>query len=51
VKEKGFSTAYNNLGNVYEQLGDKVKAKENYLKALESDPNNQNAKDNLIKLQ
>ena len=51
VKEKGFSTAYNNLGNVYEQLGDKAKAKENYLKALESDPNNQNAKDNLNKLQ
>lgn len=49
-KEKNFSTAYNNLGNVYEQLGNKEKARENYLKAIETDPNNQNARENLNKL-
>lgn len=50
AKEKSFSTAYNNLGSVYEKLGEKEKAKENYLKAVQTDTNNQNAKENLKKL-
>lgn len=50
VEDKNFSTAYNNLGNVYEKLGDKLKARESYLKVLETDPNNQSAKENLSKL-
>ncbi len=49
-EDKGFSTAYNNLGSTFEKLGDKEKARKNYLKALEVDPNNENAKLNLSKL-
>lgn len=51
VKENPkFSSGYNNLGTCYEKLGDMTKAKVNYLKALETDPNNQSAKQNLEKL-
>ena len=51
AKEKSdFSMAYNNLGTVYDRLGDKEKAKEFFLKAIEADPNNQNAKDNYQKV-
>lgn len=45
-----FSMAFNNLGTVYDKLGDKDKAKEFFLKAIEADPNNQNAKDNYQKI-
>jgi tetratricopeptide (TPR) repeat protein len=45
--DKNFSTAYNNLGDLYLLNGDKSKAKENYKKALELDPNNQNSKQQL----
>lgn len=51
LKEKSdFSMALNNLGTVYDKLGDKDKAKEYFLKAIEADPNNQNAKENYQKL-
>ena len=45
--DKNFSTAYNNLGDLFQVNGDKVKAREYYKKALELDPNNQNAKQQL----
>jgi tetratricopeptide (TPR) repeat protein len=45
-----FSIAYNNLGYAYEKMGDKTKAKENYLKAIEKDANNEDAKKHLSTL-
>lgn len=51
IKEKpDFSSAVNNLGFCYDKLGDKTSAEKYYRKALELDPNNQLAKDNLNKL-
>ena len=50
AENKDFSTAYNNLGTVYEKMGDREKAKESFQKALDTDPDNQTAKDNLNKL-
>jgi tetratricopeptide (TPR) repeat protein len=51
VKENPkFSTGFNNLGQCYEKLGDKVKAVENYQKAVDADPTNVIANDNLEKL-
>ena len=52
VKESpGFATAINNLGYCYEKLGNNQKAIEYYKKTVTADPNNQNAKDNLERLQ
>ena len=44
----GYKTiAYNNIGCLFDRLGDKQKAKNYYESALAIDPNNKNAKDNL----
>jgi tetratricopeptide (TPR) repeat protein len=45
-----FSTALNNLGSVYEKMGKKDEAVNMYKKALESDPNNEQAKQNYERL-
>lgn len=49
-KKNDFPTPYGNLGKVYEIMGDKEKAKENYLKAVALDPNNTEAKKNLERM-
>lgn len=46
-----FATALNNLGYSYEKSGHNQKALEFYKKAVTADPTNQNAKDNLERLQ
>lgn len=45
-----FSSAYNNIGTCYERMNDIPKAKDSYRKALEVDPGNELAKQNLEKL-
>lgn len=45
-----FSTAFNNLGSVYEKMGDKENARKNYKLALDADPGNTSAKENYEKL-
>jgi Tfp pilus assembly protein PilF len=45
-----FSSAYNNIGTCYERMNDIPKAKDSYRRALEVDPNNELAKQNLAKL-
>lgn len=45
-----FSSAYNNIGTCYERMNNIPKAIESYKKALEIDPNNELAKQNLQKL-
>lgn len=45
-----FSSAYLNLGKVYEKMGDKEKAKDNYKKALDCDSNNKSARENYERL-
>ncbi len=48
--DKKFSTAFNNLGNIYEKLGDKTNALKNYKSAIDTDPNNKSAQDNFNRL-
>jgi tetratricopeptide (TPR) repeat protein len=45
-----FSSAYNNIGTCYERMNDIPKARDSYRKALEIDPANELAKQNLEKL-
>lgn len=45
-----FSSAYLNLGKIYERMGDRDKAMMNYEKAVKSDPNNRAAKDGYERL-
>lgn len=49
-KDVKFSSAYNNIGTCYERMNDIPKAKDSYRKAIEIDPNNEVAKQNLVKL-
>ncbi len=49
-KDVKFSSAYNNIGTCYERMNDIPKAKDSYRKAIEIDPNNEIAKQNLAKL-
>jgi tetratricopeptide (TPR) repeat protein len=44
------SSGFNNIGHAYEKLGNTEMARKNYQKAVELDPNNQLAKENLEKL-
>jgi len=51
AKAPGSADAKNNLGIIYKEQGDLAKAKECYLAALEIDPNQKNAKENLETLE
>ncbi len=44
---KDFTTGWDNLGLAYQKMGQNDKARENYYKALEKDPNNTDAKKHL----
>lgn len=50
TKDSKFSSAYNNIGTCYERMNDIPKARDSYKKALQVDPNNELAKQNLEKL-
>jgi Flp pilus assembly protein TadD len=46
-----FADAFNNLGVAYKQKGDKAQARLNYNRALQIDPGNKLAKENLENLE
>jgi len=50
IAKPTFADAFNNLGVAYKQKGDKAQARLNYTRALQIDPNNKLAKENLDNL-
>jgi Flp pilus assembly protein TadD len=49
-KNPASATPYNNLGKIYESQGKRELAKQHFTKAVELDPNNMDAKNNLDRL-